>query len=365
MKNTKHSILGFLCSLFLFIFLLFGAFVTTLRIGIFDGNGAINTSANLVLSDSIKNTISKNSNEILSQYGFSFDSFNELMNDDYVNTVIDAAGNAILSEKEIDLSSIKTDTVDFCNNTATLIVDEFVDNLEKSDGDIDKTTISDNPIIQAFSRNYNLDIEEEMKSKITEKYPNVDVDSNLDLSKINTDELRVTLNSAVEKKLYPRLDELTDKLIHKAEEELTKVSNKIQDNPTYKRYDNLINLISSNMTLLILFLGMCIIFFFLIQFMLYCGIYKNRPFIHLGIVSLLACVPMLLIGYSNKIFENFMNTFINKINTTYTIAEDVIKEILIACLKPFIITGFVLIAISIIAFIVSVILSSDKKKALS
>lgn len=364
MKNTKHSLLGFICSLFLFIFLLSSAFVISLRIGLFDANGGISIASNSALSASITDAITNNSNAILEQYGFTSDTFNELMNDDYIATVINTAGNSILSDDEIDLSSIKQDTVDFCSNTSSVIVDEFVDNLENTNGKINEATVTDDPIVQAFSKNYGVDINTELKSAIAEKYPDVDLDSNseIDLSKIDKEELRSTLNTAVEQKISPHLDELTEKIIDKAEEVLSNVSSSVHDNSTYKLYNNMLTLISGNITLLIVFLSMCVFFFFAVQFMLYSGIHKNKPLTHLGIVSLLAAIPTIIIGYSTSIFDTIIDKLVNKINSSYSFAGEIIRDILNSCLKPFVYTGFALLIISAIAFIISIIIKPIEKE---
>ena len=82
MKHSKHSLLGLLCSALLFLFLLADAFIISLRAGIFDGNGTISIAGNLSISDSLVETITDNSNDILEQYGFTSETFNSLMDDD-------------------------------------------------------------------------------------------------------------------------------------------------------------------------------------------------------------------------------------------------------------------------------------------
>lgn len=356
MKNMKHSILGFICSCLLFIFLLSNAFVISLRIGILDNNGAIKIAGNSAVSSSVTDAIISNSNAILAQYGFTSETFRELMNDDYISTVINTAGTALLSEDDIDLSSIKGDTVEFCNNTSGILVDEFIHNLESSNGKINETTITGNPIVQAFSQNYGIDIDSEIKTAITERYPQADLNKEIDLSGIDTNELRTTLNTAVEAKLYPRLDELTDKIIDKAEEILTEVSATVHNNPAYRSYNHMMKLISSNITLLIVFLSLCVIFFFAVQFMFYNGIYRNKPLNHLGITALFAAVPTLIIGYCSTIFGGVIDKIINEINGSYAFAGEIIREILSGCLKPFVFTGFTLLGISAAAFILSIII---------
>ncbi len=356
MKNMKHSLPGFICSCFLFIFLLSNAFVISLRIGIFDNNGAINIAGNPAVSSSVTEAIINNSDAILNQYGFTSETFQELMEDDYISTIINTAGTALLSENEIDLSSIKGDTVEFCNNTSGILVDEFIQNLESSNGKISETTITGNPIVQAFSQNYDIDIDSEIKAAITDRYPQADPDKEIDLSDIDTNELRNTLNTAIEAKLYPRLDELTDKIIDKAEEILTEVSDKVHDHPAYRSYNKMMKLISSNITLLIVFLSLCVIFFFAVQFMFYGGIYRNKPLNHLGVTALFAAVPTLITGYCSAIFGSIIDNIINEINGSYAFAGDIIREILSGCLKPFIITGFTLLGISVAAFILSIVI---------
>ncbi|MCI8667965.1 MAG: hypothetical protein HFI34_00360 [Lachnospiraceae bacterium] len=356
MKNMKHSLLGLICSCLLFIFLLSNAFVISLRIGIFDNNGAINITGNSAVSSSVTEAIISNSNTILEQYGFTSETFHELMDDDYISTVINTAGTALLSEDEIDLSSIKGDTVEFCNNTSGILVDEFIHNLEASNGKISETTITENPIVQAFSQNYDIDIDAEIKAAISEKYPQADWEKEIDLSGIDTNELRNTLNTAIEAKLYPRLDELTDKIIDKAEEILTEVSNTVHNHPAYRSYNHMIKLISSNITLLIIFLSLCVIFFFTVQFMFYSGIYRNKPFNHLGIAALFAAVPTLITGYCSTIFGNIIDKIINEINGSYAFAGEIVRDILSGCLKPFIYTGFTLLMISATAFILSIVI---------
>lgn len=356
MKNMKHSLLGFICSCLLFIFLLSDAFVISLRIGIFDDNGAVNLAGNAAVSASVTDAIISNSNTILQQYGFTSETFQELMNDDYISTVINTAGNSLLSEEDIDLSSIKGDTVAFCSNTSGILVDEFINNLESSNGKINEATITGNPIVQAFSQNYGIDIDSEIKSAISERYPNAELNNEIDFSNIDTNELRTTLNTAIEVKLYPHLDELTDKIIDKAEEILTEVSDTIHENPAYRTYNHMMKLISSNITLLIVFLSLCVIFFFAVQFMFYSGIYKNKPLNHLGITALLAAVPTIIIGYFSSIFGTIIDKIINEINSTYAFAGEIIRDILSGCLKPFIFTGFTLLGISAIAFILSIVI---------
>lgn len=356
MKNMKHSLPGFVCSCLLFIFLLSDAFVISLRIGIFDDNGAVNLAGNAAVSASVTDAIISNSNTILQQYGFTSETFQELMNDDYISTVINTAGNSLLSEEDIDLSSIKGDTVAFCSNTSGILVDEFINNLESSNGKINETTITGNPIVQAFSQNYGIDIDSEIKSAISERYPNAELNNEIDFSNIDTNELRTTLNTAIEVKLYPHLDELTDKIIDKAEEILTEVSDTIHENPAYRTYNHMMKLISSNITLLIVFLSLCVIFFFAVQFMFYSGIYKNKPLNHLGITALLAAVPTMVIGYFSSIFGTIIDKIINEINSTYAFAGEIIRDILSGCLKPFIFTGFTLLGISAIAFILSIVI---------
>lgn len=361
MKDTKYSLPGFISSLLLFIFLLSNAFVISLRIGIFDGNGEISIASNSAISASIADSITSNSNAILAQYGFTSDTFNELMNDDYISTVMNTAGNAILSDDNIDLSSIKDDTMDFCSNTSSVLVDEFVDNLEASDGKINEATITENPIVQAFSQNYGIDIDAEIKSAITEKYPNVNLNQEMDLSAIDTNELRTTLNTAVEEKLSPHLEELTDKMIDKAEEVLTEVSGTIRQNPAYQTYNRMMKLVSSNITLLIVFLSMCVIFFFAVQFMFYSGKYRNKPWSHLGIAALTAAIPTIITGYSTALFSTIIDKQLNKMNTSYSFAGNIIQDILDSCLKPFIFTGFILFGISAAAFIISIIIKPVEK----
>lgn len=356
MKNMKHSLLGFICSCLLFIFLLSDAFVISLRIGIFDDNGAVNLAGNAAVSASVTDAIISNSNTILQQYGFTSETFQELMNDDYISTVINTAGNSLLSEEDIDLSSIKGDTVAFCSNTSGILVDEFINNLESSNGKINEATITGNPIVQAFSQNYGIDIDSEIKSAISERYPNAELNNEIDFSNIDTNELRTTLNTAIEVKLYPHLDELTDKIIDKAEEILTEVSDTIHENPAYRTYNHMMKLISSNITLLIVFLSLCVIFFFAVQFMFYSGLYKNKPLNHLGITALLAAVPTMIIGYFSSIFGTIIDKIINEINSTYAFAGEIIRDILSSCLKPFIFTGFTLLGISVIAFILSIVI---------
>lgn len=356
MKNMKHSLLGFICSCLLFIFLLSNAFVISLRIGIFDNNGAINIAGNSAVISSVTEAITSNSNTILEQYGFTSETFQELMDDDYISAMINTAGTALLSEDEIDLSSIKGDTVEFCNNTSGILVDEFIHNLEASDGKISDAAITGNPIVQAFSQNYDIDIDSEIKKVITERYPQADLNKEIDLSGIDTNELRNTLNTAIEAKLYPRLDELTDRIIDKAEEILTEVSDTVHSHPAYRSYNHMMRLISSNITLLIVFLSLCVIFFFAVQFMFYNGIYRNKPFNHLGAAALFAAVPTLITGYCSSIFGNIIDKIINEINSSYAFAGEIIREILSGCLKPFIFTGFLLLGISAAAFILSIVI---------
>jgi len=118
----------------------------------------------------------------------------------------------------------------------------------------------------------------------------------------------------------------------------------------------MMKLISSNITLLIVFLSLCVIFFFAVQFMFYNGIYRNKPLNHLGITALFAAVPTLIIGYCSTIFGSIIDKIINEINGSYVFAGEIVREILSGCLKPFVFTGFTLLGISFAAFILSIII---------
>ena len=362
MKSRKNSILGLLCSSLLLFFIFANGIVISLKLSVFSGEGPLGLVKNQDFTEAVCKVIGRNSSGLLEKYGFTEDTFYDFMENEYVNKAIDITSNAILNDGgNVDFSPLKAETEDFCKNTSEKIVNEFVEQLDKNNGVINQTTVLDNSIVNAFENNFNINVNEEMQKTVQRMYPQLDTTQELDLSKVDKSQLKINLNDAVNEKIAPRLNELTDSVASKAEDIVGNFSAQLNNSYNIKNIQKYNDILVSNIVMVIVLLSLFIVFFFGIQFMFYTGDYKNIPFRNFSIVSILSSIGLFIISslgvFAYKIIENK----VIEVEGRYDFILEIIKNLMDGWFRNFAyVAGAVMIA-GIISGILAVLVKPKRK----
>ena len=347
-RGKGRSFVGFLLTYFLTSILVSTCILVSLKCTVLKGNGIKEFIKSLDIGEVVQEVVNESIKSTSSENDAVVDSVNKLadkiITDDVINEVTDVMVDAIIEDKEVDLTNVKDSCMDVVTEVSEQAVEDILDELKGSTSVIDAEALKNNSVIQQYQNDFNIDV----TTPILEQMENVYGSKSVELKDIDIEEVKSEAKEALKEEVIPNIEKDVDKLINETSVEVNKQIVTIKKETNIKGITKVIDWALSAVTKAIIVGIFVTAVFAALQFV----VYKkdiNKAFKNVGIAGIITSIIMLGISIAINVVLNI----IKDVFGGQEAADKVVNSITDKYMPK---VGGVASTIAIVGFVVSVAL---------
>lgn len=362
-SHTGRAFLGFLLTFFVVVFFIIQGLTISLKSSFLKGNSIASTLESMGFYDTLQELIVSEISNNAGNINLSEDAVNKIFSKNTIAEVSEVFTEAIIDGKDVDISFIKDDCLDITKSVTSSVVDTVVDTVFKEFNDSSKTidisSITSNSNIKQLEADYGISVTKTIEDTISSKFGT----TTIDLSVIDSNDVRESVDKALVDTLYPTIstafDTYSDDINALINESVDEIKSDYNLDMAFKKTDSLLKSFSlTNIVIIVISIVLVCL-----EILLYRK-EMRRGFRNIAIASLLSgifygIITMAITFVKDLIFSN-LNTFEK--------AEKVVKDFVEQLVNNFygciLIICIVYIVVSISCFIASSILKAKERKFL-
>lgn len=353
MSNTQKK-KGKILTVFMFVILLPVSVILSLRLGILDGNMYNVLKKSGVFTDIEKTVVAKITNNSEEAEKI----IDKVLPDDFISDTVKIASDAVMSGKDIDAAKIKRKAGEIISNTADVFVDEFIDSVKQSGGVISAETIGNNPVVNEYATALGQDIEWAIYDSM-----NVSYGAGIDLSKIDTGQVKEELKTQFQKKIYPVMTEYVDKIVDEISVPLNRTVMTVSQSSYLQKYTKLVDFFDHTVPFILAFMTILLVILIVIQLIIRNDC-KIETLNSVGKVALVSGGITAFMGLGLYVVWYFMGKNIDFGNALseavqYVDVAEISNKIVAMVGRPFIYVGILMMISGAICMVITMI---KKKK---